>query len=179
LIWDKKITMHKFFALALGFTMILAGIQNVSAQDKNKDAKKEKAAAQAKAVDAMLQTKHFQFRAITMSPMSGRMRQLTSEYGFKLSPVELQCYLPYFGKAYSAPIGESGGGYDFISKDFEYTIKQIKSEWEVKIHPKDVKNVSQMILRVFDNGTASLQVTSNQRQPISYNGNIEEEKPKK
>ena len=126
-------------------------------------------------VSRMIETQRYLFKAQSVHPTRGRVVQLSTEYDLKVSPDTIQSYLPYFGRAYSAPIGESGGPMDFVSKDFEYTRKaRRKGGWEISIRPKDGKGVREMFLVVFENGSASLRVTSNNREPISYNGYIAE-----
>lgn len=127
-------------------------------------------------VQQLVQSKNFVFRAQTVLPMSGASRQLTSEYDIRFLGDSVVSYLPYFGRAYSAAYGE-GGGIKFTSKKFEYKAKQRrKGGWEISITPEDTKDVQQLNLTVSENGYASLQVTSNNRQPISYNGYITKRK---
>jgi hypothetical protein len=87
-------------------------------------------------------------------------------------------YLPYFGRAYSAPVNLSQGGIQFTSTDFNYTIESKRKEWIIVIKPRESIDVRELTLRVFKNGSASLMVNSNNRQSISYNGVIEERKSK-
>jgi hypothetical protein len=89
----------------------------------------------------------------------------------------LRSYLPYFGRAYSAPIDGIGGGFDFTSKDFDYKLKnRRKGGWDITIKPRDVSDVREIYLTVFENGFASVRVASNNREPISFNGHIEQKK---
>jgi len=124
-------------------------------------------------VQNFINSKEFVFKAQTVLPMSGASRQLTSEYDVKFLGDSIVAYLPYFGRAYSAGYGE-GGGIDFTSTKFEYKIQQRKKGWDISIKPGDAKDVQQLNLTVSENGYATLQVTSNNRQPISFNGYIVE-----
>jgi hypothetical protein len=124
-------------------------------------------------VKALVESKNFVFVADYVNPQSMRSRSLTtSEYDLTIKPGEVISYLPYFGRAYSAPINGEGG-IKFTSKDFEY--KQVKAKthsWDISIKPKDANDIQEMYLTVFDNGTASLRVNSLNRQSISYRGYI-------
>jgi hypothetical protein len=138
------------------------------AQDENKDR-----SGQDVEVKALVDAKRFTFKAQSVHPQRGRIVQLNSEYDLKVSGDTVRSYLPYFGRAYSAPIDGRGGGIDFTSKDFEYSEKaRRKGGWDITIKPKDVSDVREMNLVVFENGKASLRVTSNNREPISYNGYV-------
>ncbi|MEP6951534.1 MAG: DUF4251 domain-containing protein [Ginsengibacter sp.] len=128
----------------------------------------------------MVDSQHFVFVAQSVSPLRGRFRNLTSSYDVNISKDTMICYLPYFGRAYSAPIDPSSGGLDFTSTNFSYSVTPHKKDgWNVMIKPKDNTNVQQLLFTIFDNGSASLNVTSTSRDPISFNGHIEKEQKKK
>ena len=148
------------------FLILLMVSDKTMAQDTDKD-------QQVSAMQKKLDTKQFVFVAQSVIPQRGSLRQLTSTYDLKVSNDSLVCNLPYFGRAYTAPIDPSSGGFNFVSTSFDYTVKpRKKSGWDVLIKPTDKKDVQQMLLNVFANGSASLQVISNSRQPISFNGNV-------
>lgn len=124
-------------------------------------------------VQQLIQSKNFVFNAQTVFPLAGSSRQLTYDYNVRFLGDSIISYLPYFGRAYSAiyPMGE--GGIDFTSTHFDYkAVQKKKNRWDVAIDPKDTRDVRQMNLTVYDNGYATLQVTSDNRQAISYNGYI-------
>jgi hypothetical protein len=128
------------------------------------------------AVQKAVNSKHFVFKAQTVLPMSGTTRFLTSDYEVRLLGDSLISYLPYFGRAYNLAYGE-GGGIDFTSTKFDYEVRaRKKGGWDITIDTKDVKNYQRLNFTISDNGYASLQVTSNNRQPISFNGYIVEKK---
>lgn len=124
-------------------------------------------------VKALVESKNFIFKADYVNPQSMRSRSLTtSDYDLTIRPGEVISYLPYFGRAYSAPINGEGG-IKFTSKDFEYKlVKEKKNSWDISIKPKDASDVQELYLTVFNNGTASLRVNSTNRQSISYRGYI-------
>ena len=125
------------------------------------------------AVKNMIESKEYVFKAQTALPTTGRTRQLNSEFDLKVSDDTLVSYLPYFGRAFSAPMNSSQGPLNFTSTDFDYKVSnRKKGGWDILIKPKDVNDPRQMALSVYDNGNASLTVTSNNRQPIAFNGYI-------
>lgn len=133
--------------------------------------------AQDKNVTSLVESKNFVFIAETVLPLSGQFRQLTSEYDLRVLGDSVVAYLPYFGRAYSAPLDPTQGGIQFTSTDFEYSQQsRKKGGWNISIKPKDARDVRQMTLSIRENGNASLQVNSNNRQSISYNGHIEPRK---
>jgi len=127
--------------------------------------------AQSKPVKEAVESKNYVFTAQTALPMSGRARNLTSEYDLRVSPGTVISYLPYYGRAYQATIGSTGSPLDYTSKDFEYTITPGRKDgWTVTIKPKDYREVQSMTLSISSEGYATLQVTSTNRQAISFNG---------
>lgn len=130
-------------------------------------------------VKTLIESKSFTFVAQSVTPMRGGTRQLTTTYNLKVLPDKVDADLPYFGRAYTAPINSSDAGIRFTSTDFEWTVKESKKKgWDITIKPKGAKDVRLAILSVSRNGYASLQVTSQNRQPISYQGYIDENKAK-
>jgi Domain of unknown function (DUF4251) len=118
-----------------------------------------------------IETKNFIFKASSATPQRGRMRQLTSEYELVVRPDTLISFLPYFGRAFTAPLNPSDGGIKFISTDFAYSVgEKKKRSWEIQINPKDVSDVTTLYLTIFDNGSASLRVNSINRTTIYFNG---------
>lgn len=148
---------HKWFSSILA----MAVFSMAHAQQKGTDIKNK------------IQAKSYVFMVQSVSPMRGNMRQLTPEYDLRVSPDSIISWLPYFGRAYSAPVSASEGGIKFTSTNFTYTMmNRNKGGWDIKIKPKDAADINQLFLTVFANGNASLQVISNNREPITFNGYI-------
>jgi hypothetical protein len=120
-----------------------------------------------------IEAKQFIFHAQTALPSSGPGRQLTSDYDLKVSKNSIVSYLPFFGRAYSLSYGSTGGGFDFTSRKFDYQLKnRKKGGWEISIKPTDVPDFREFSLILSENGYGTMQVFSNNRQPISFTGYI-------
>jgi hypothetical protein len=145
----------------------------------NAQSKEEKKAQKEAAMKALVESKNYQVTAQSVTPQGARTRQLTSEYTFKVAADSILSDLPYFGRAYSANLDPNSAGIQFNSKDFEYTSTPgKKGGWDVVIKPKDVTDVQRVNLSISGSGNCYIQVTSTNRQPISYNGYISERKPR-
>lgn len=129
----------------------------------------------------LISSRNYVFNAQTVLPMSGRTRQISADgYDLTVTRDTINAYLPYFGRAFSAPVDPSRGGIQFVSADFEYTEEAGKNGgWEITIKPKDATGVQQLYLSVSEDGYASLRVISTNRQPISFNGVIAEKAVRK
>ena len=126
----------------------------------------------------LVRSKSFRFVAQSAMPLRGRTIQLTSQYFMKVMPDTIICDLPYYGRAYSAPIDPTEGGINFTSTDFDYDVaNRKKGGWDITIKPKDTRDVRQLTLTVSENGYGTLIALSNNRQQISYYGQIEAIKP--
>lgn len=128
-------------------------------------------------VNKLINSKNFVFKAQTVLPMSMAARQLTdSYYDVKLWSDSLVSYLPYFGRSYTAVYGDEGG-IKFTSTHFKYEAKKRKKGgWIISIMPFDTREGNELNFIVSENGSAYLQVNSNNRQSISFNGYIEKRK---
>jgi len=129
--------------------------------------------ANTSAVKDMLESKTFIFKVQTVIPAAGASRQVNNEYDVRITPEKIVSYLPYFGRAFTAPIDPSNAGYNFTSKEYDYKLKERrKGGWELAVKIKDVTDVRTFNFIIFENGNATLQVTSNSKQTISYSGTI-------
>ncbi len=124
-------------------------------------------------VKNLITNRQYIFFAQSVNPMSGRQIFLTGDNTLSVAKDTLISDLPYFGRAFSAPMNTTEGGIKFTSLNFEYLVSdRKKGGWDITIKPTDKQDVQLLILNVFVDGTASLQVTSTNRQPISFNGYI-------
>ncbi len=158
---------NKFFLIII----VLTCAQTSFAQQGTENKKQKEDAA----IQHLINSKRYVFVAQTVLPMSGRTINLTTDYDVRVSGDTVVSDLPYFGRAFVAPIDPSEGGIHFTSTNFNYNIKERKKGgWDIAILPKDTKDVRQLFLSVTESGYGTLQVISNNRQQISYNGYIKE-----
>ena len=160
-------TIQKYLAAML--FVLAVSVQFTFAQES----KQEKIEAQAAALKTLIESKDFVFAPQSVTPLSGRTRQLTSYYDLRISKDTITSNLPYFGRAYTAPIISDDAGISFTSTDFEYYETPGKrGGWVVLIKFKNQSQAREMNLTIFDNGRADLVVSSNSRQSVSFSGNI-------
>lgn len=158
-------THLKIIIKAVIILLLTSSVSSSFAQDDDKTTAKK-----------IVESKNFVFKAQSASPSGGASTmQLTSDYDIKLLGDSIVSYLPYFGRAYSAPNPGEEGGIRFTSTEFEYTVRsKKKGGWDIQILPADTKDVRQLLFNITASGYASLQVISNNRQSISYYGYITE-----
>ncbi len=148
--------------------------------------KADKKAAKAADVTRIVSSMNYVFKANYVIPSGGMASHaLTSDYDVTVNKDKLDVYLPYFGRAYIAPRDLTDGGLKLKTSKFDYSAKAgKKGSWDITIKPQEnsisgVRDIQQMVLNVQSDGYASLRVTPLNKQPISYNGYIEEVKESK
>jgi hypothetical protein len=175
--------MKTLVRILIVFTIFTCGSTVVFAQST----KQEKQAAKKAAVKKMVDSGFYVFKANYALPLRGTQKNLTPDYyDLIVTKDTITAYLPYYGRAYTAPndIYTNEGGIKFKSGNFSYVTKQNKNgSWLISIKPKDSnmanwRSVQQMTLNISTSGYASLQVVSSNRDMISFDGTIEDIKSK-
>ena len=170
----RRVSARRAIAVFV-FCFVTLGFLNESYAQNSK---KERDSVKAREIETMVEAKDYVFQAQSASPLKGGIKQLTSS-GYFLSLMDtLICNLPYYGQVYQSSYGTTDGGIKFTSADFSYAAtNRKKGGWSIKIKTKDQASNRQLALTIFENGNASLQITSSDRQSISYSGYVEKPKP--
>jgi hypothetical protein len=126
----------------------------------------------ARQVQEQLTDAHFVFVAETAYPLNMRTVYLTGEFDVTVKKDTVNAYLPYFGRAYVAPMNPYEGGIKFTSSTFEYNIEpgKQKGEWHVKIITLDTPKKYTLDFDIWENGRADLYVLDPDRQAITFHG---------
>jgi len=149
------------------------------AQTSKEDKRKEKKQL---ITSIVADSQHYVFLVQTASPVTGGMKHLSYGYDVVVSKDSIKSYLPYFGKAYSGiEYGSTTSPLEFISTKFTYSsiAKKKGDGWDITIEIKDQPDSKKLMFSIYDNGSASLMVTTSNRSQISFSGDIEAVKPKK
>ncbi len=167
--------MKKYICTSKVIVTLFAGLLALSNCTSTKMAGNENSNMTVSSVKNMIDSQKFIFIAEMVNPLRGRNRQLTSRYDVTVQNDSLVSYLPYFGRAYTAPLNSSEAGIQFTSTNFSYHLTQLKNnKWEVVVKPNDVTSGPELRFTIFDNGSASLMVTSNSKDPISFTGHLKQ-----
>jgi hypothetical protein len=116
----------------------------------------------------------FTFEATYAYPTGYRSRYLSPYYDVKVSPDTIRSYLPYYGRAYRAPMDPREGGFIFTSTDFQYRFVpgKRKGNWIVEIAIFDLDRPVSFSFDIWEKGSARLTVNDVNRQPISFQGEV-------
>ena len=152
---------------------LLAGVFLISCGSTKTTVEKEQKALR---IREDVASSHFTFNATTAYPMNYKPIHLTSSYELKISKDTVKAYLPYFGRAYVAPVDPSESGIKFTSTRFEYKAIQGKRQgsWAVTIKTFDTDRSFTLYLDIWDNGSGQLRVSDPNRQSISFEGEVKQ-----
>ncbi|HUM48485.1 MAG TPA: DUF4251 domain-containing protein [Chitinophagales bacterium] len=164
----------KVFTLKIFIALTFAGLFTTTPTVQAQDSKKDKQAARSQAVQKKVMNREYLVEIQSVIPSGGRMRQLSPGYSLQVKTDSIICNLPYFGEAHSPAVG-SGGGYNFIATQFDYSSEPAKKGgWEIHIKTKDQQENPDIYLTIFENGSASIRINSMSRESISYSGTLAE-----
>lgn len=128
-------------------------------------------AASNEAIAQAIAADNWIFSANQVLPQRGRSRTISGGYEVVCSKDTMMFYLPYFGRAYTATIGETTSPLDFKTTDFRFIkTKDDKGRWSITVVPKDYREVQSCDFTLYDNGTAQLNVQMTNRSAISFSG---------
>ncbi len=157
--------------LVIIFSLFILSAKSVLAQGSTTQSDKELQKAQ---IQALVDAQHFSFIAQKAVPLEMPSRQLVTDYELKIDKDTIQAFLPYFGKTNSFNVGSTDNGINFKSGNFKYT-KQDKKKggWNIKVVLKDAGDTKEVALNITSSGFATLEVSSENKQSISFNGYIQ------
>jgi hypothetical protein len=164
-----KYISYLLFLFILSESFVFA--QDEPTKKEKRHEQEEKTSGELK---TMIEAKNFRFVARSVSPTGGTTRQLTTEYDLKIKNDSAKAYLPFFGRAYVGGYGATDSGIRFDSEIIDYSQEMRKKNYEIKFEAKSDKDTYNMHLSITPSGYATLFVTSNKREAISYNGIIDE-----
>jgi hypothetical protein len=126
----------------------------------------------AQSIKPFLDSQHYVFQPWTAQSLSGPLHHLNAaDFTLEITRDKIVSDLPYYGRAYVAPMDPTINVLDFSSGKFSYTLTPGKKDgWVVLIKPEDNQEVQQLQLNISSNGYSSLQILFSNRDPIIFNG---------
>ena len=159
--------MKKNKRLVLLLLFITASLFVLNAQSK-----KERRAQKEKQVKELIESSSYRIDVSTAYPQRGRTIQLYSPYSIEIRNDSVFSYLPYYGRAYSIPYG-GGQGLIFNAPLDTYRIETEKNNaTKISFTTRTQEDRFDFRIKVFTNGTASIDVSMQQRQSISFAGGL-------
>ncbi len=153
--------------MTLLLLVMVAGLSTLYAQSS-----KEKKEQQTKAVKEQVVSKNYKIEVYNAFPLRGRMVNLSTVYSLEVKNDSVYSYLPYFGRAFTIPYG-GGQGLIFNAPIDEYEMDYSKKgEAKIKLVAHNTEDRYQYYISVSSSGSASINVIMQNRESISYSGEV-------
>ena len=153
--------------LAAALTVSACGVLS----GETREEKVAREAREAQMVVDNLQNADFRIDIDRMYPLRGTSQHVTN-YSVSVKEGVLDSHLPFIGQAWRVPYG-GGHALNFKAKIGSYKVVQTRKDgYEVRIYVKTDEDEHLYLLTVFNNGRASLDVQSGNRDRISYSGEM-------
>lgn len=153
-----------FTVLAVFFVYTITSCSSSNAAAKNE---------QERVVKERVDSKHYTVNVDRMLPMNGKSRQLTSSYSLTIKGDTVISHLPYFGQAYNVPYG-GGKGLIFEAPLTVYTLSYDgKGTAKISFQTRSEDDMYRFNVQIFNNGSTTIQVAPNNRQSISFYGDLD------
>ena len=135
----------------------------------------EKAAREAREAQMVvenLQAGNFRIDIDRMYPLRGSSQHVTN-YSVTVKDGMIDSHLPFIGQAWRVPYG-GGHALNFKDKILSYNVSQTRKDgYEVRIYVKTDEDEHLYLFTIFENGRASLDVQSGNRDRCSYSGEMD------
>jgi len=131
-----------------------------------------KAEIKATKVENMINSGYYEITVNQANPMSGNVIHLAYNYSVRVSGDSVYISLPYFGRVYSTPYGGEGGiKIASLMNDYKVNFRKKKS-YSIDFKSKSAIDIYKFSIDLTKNGMAFIHVICNNRQTISYSGEI-------
>ena len=163
--------MKKWILPLLAVVLTVSSCGILSGETREEKAARE--AREAKMVVDNLRSGNFRINIDRMYPVRGTPKTVSAySITVKDDGAILDSHLPYIGQAWRVPYG-GGHALNFDAPILNYTVLQSRKDgYEVRIFVKTDEDEHLYLLTVFENGRASLDVQSGNRERISFTGDM-------
>lgn len=127
----------------------------------------------------MLESGEFRFVARSAHSSLGNFNNLSTHYDIVFDSMRIKAFLPYYGRAYSAPYNEEGGvKFDLKADKIEKRWDKKKKRYIVATEVSDQRDSYSIYMTASLSGYADVVINFRNRQMISYYGTLERLKDK-
>jgi hypothetical protein len=123
--------------------------------------------------EVLLNRREFTFKATRAIPSRGSSIDLTTNPNYmNFYPDLVESYMPFFGRAYSGVGYGKDTGLHFKGQPDTFSVDKKKNNYQVTVNVKGGSDIFRIFLIVSPGGNASVTITSNNREAISFIGEI-------
>ncbi len=154
------------------FCLIILLLLTGCAMTGGSERSRQREVATIQAVKKALESKHYIIDVDMMHAMHEPSINITSDWSLEVRGDTLVSYLPYFGRAYHVPYGESKGmNFTAPIKDYYQELTE-RGEWHITMLVDNDEDRMKFYLEVMDNGNSYIHVIYDNKEQISYDGTL-------
>ena len=162
--------MKKWFLPLLAAVLAVSACGILSSETREERVARE--AKEAKMVRQAIETGEFTIDIDRMYPLRGTSK-MVNNYSIKVKDDVLISHLPFIGQAWRVPYG-GGHALNFQAPVLNYSAAANgRDGYEIRIFVRTDEDEHLYRLTIFDNGRASLDVQSQNRDRISFSGQMD------
>lgn len=156
----KKVVFNSIFVIFILFVTVACSSTKVTTEEIAQNTE-------------MVQNNDFTIDVYSANPLRGKTVNLSYGYSIRIHNDSAYAFLPYFGVARIAPIGLESE-IKFADKMTNFTMKSNKKQtgWDIRFKTRSGVTGYDVFLNVFDNGTASISITPDSKDQISFIGRL-------
>jgi hypothetical protein len=126
-----------------------------------------------KSVTDAVATKQMHIDITSMNTMRYGSRTVTPDFFLELKGDSVISYLPYLGQAYQAPMTSPSQGLNFETRAKSISVTQSKKDlFSIEINMKTDEDTYNYVIELYDSGKVYIQVRSQHKDPISFDGDF-------
>jgi hypothetical protein len=172
-LYKKSESMKNIIITAILLTAFVFTANSQEEQMSRKERREAKQEQKKEEIKNLITEKRFVFVPTHAMPLGGGSIFLSHSFEAEIKGDTLISYLPFYGVAYRVEYGGRNGGFDFTQPLEEYTSEQDDKGYQVNLEVKNKMDYLTYNFQISELGYATLNVTSTNRQAISFYGHIE------
>jgi len=165
--------MKRIILFTLLITFFLPDIFAQEPEKSRKERREERQEKRMEEVKNLVENRTFAFIPTHAMPLGGGSIQLSYTFEAEVRGDSIFSYLPFYGVAYHIDYGGRNSAFDFSLPLENYEMEKDGNGYRIKLEVKNKMDYITYSLFVSELGYATLNVTSTNRQAISFYGRIE------
>lgn len=156
--------------LLLGWVVAATAQQDQLNRKERRELKQEQKKEEIK---SLLENRTFIFVPTHAMPLGGGNIYLNHSFDAEVNGDTLISYLPFYGVAYRAEYGARNSAFDFTQPIDEFELNENRNGYRINFDVKNKMDYLTFNFQVSELGFATLNITSTNRQAMSFYGRIE------
>lgn len=141
-------------------------------QKNRKERRTEKQENKIKEIKNLIENRTFVFEPTHALPLGSGSISLNHSFDAEVKGDTLYSYLPFFGVAYRVEYGGRDGGFDFTQPLEKYEVSNDDNGYRINLEVKNKMDYLTYNFQISELGYATLNITSTNRQAITFYGYI-------